>query len=227
LEISFDKEFKLKQIGLQVEAAFGMKPGAESYSDAVVHAVGCLTYTSASETFVASLAAEVDAKGICAEATLGLVVSPGQFKLDVGTRENRIKVFPGCGSSNVNGWVGIDRNNGVTNVQGGIGVDRSFEFIADIEIAKFIASGGFDLTAAGKIQVEPSIQMKEVSVEFNAYASIAIESFIYDGTLLSIGLHGLIAYHFQTKRLHGTVAAHVVVGEILDEEVDFDLDITL
>ena len=231
LEMSFDASFDLKQIGLQVGANFMNAPNGES----MVEALGCMSYTVATETFVADLEAKAKKGGICGEGYLHLETSPGRFKMDLGTETYPIRVQKCPIGEGALGWFNID--SGPSGTVAGIGLGLSLH--ADLETEKFGIDGvcqvngyfrsHFETAIFAEAQVEPSFELKEAGVRFDAGVDIGvtIEGAICpfgDINALHLGLSGDLRYNFDDSHLRGTLKGEAELFGLFDAEFEFEMD---
>ncbi len=231
LEISFDKSYNLKQIGLQVEAGFGNNPGNSDYKQSMIQAVGCMTYTTQTQTFVAHFEG-VARRGMCASGVVHYEVSPNLLKLDLGTEASKVTVVPGCIGVGAFGWVNIERQNNVTKAGGGVGLglyanlqtpEYGFDGICEF-YGFFKARAEFGIKAQAVL--EPSFKMLNAGVLFDSAVDIGVNISgavcpFGDITALHLGLNGDLVYNFGNRNLTGTVKGKAKLFDVIDANFRF------
>ena len=110
-----------------------------------------LSFDSENSRFVAN-AAVAGNSPVCIEGAMALDVSPSRFKLDLGTEEQRIEVYPTCSGFGGGGWLGIESTSSATTVD--LGVFVGWRASASVEIGSSVIGAGLSAEAAAELGVK-------------------------------------------------------------------------
>jgi len=149
-------------------------PTAESKDPMASGAGGIkIHYNSAEEHFLGSGWVLFN-KGLCLQANFCVDVRPGYWSVQVGTRDNMIKITPGCAGWGAAGWAGVNQT------RADIGLGLSYSINTTISVDLKIVSGGLMIDAgvaagiSAIVQYKPSIKLIEAGIWVDLWANINI-----------------------------------------------------
>ncbi len=189
-----------------------------------------IRYNSAESHFLGKAFVIVNKPGVlCAEGDLLVDVRPSNWRVAIGSREQRIVFIPTCAGWSPTGWLNLDPQ--VAEL--GLGLQYSFTagpvgFDAKVISLHVRADAGVAAGIQAKVQYKPSLAINEVGIWADLWAKILVDykTPIAKGTvtLVDILCKGDLVMVFNPKptTLKGNVRGYVrVVGIGCDFDASF------
>ena len=192
-----------------------------------------LSFDSENSRFVAN-AAVAGNSPVCIEGAMALDVSPSRFKLDLGTEEQRIEVYPTCSGFGGGGWLGIESTSSATTVD--LGVFVGWRASASVEIGSSVIGAGLSAEASAELGVKataelyPDFQLLEAGIWLDLYVAIRASYWAVgvsgSCTLAEAGLSGeLLAKFLETEtQVSGSLSGYVTVLDIISASFDMSFN---
>lgn len=165
-------------------------------------------------------------KPVCIEGAMALDVSPDHFKLDIGTEQQRVEIYPTCSGFGGGGWLGLEANSTATTID--VGVFAGWRAYASVEIGSSVVGAGLSTEASAEIGVKakaellPDFAIKEAGVWFDIHAAIRAHYWFLGGsgsfTIAAVGLSGELTAKFEDKvNLSGRLNGYINILDIVEE----------
>lgn len=157
------------------------------------------------------------------------VESRGDYwRIDIGSEQQMIRVFPSCSGFGGGGWLGIDPQNLSVGVFAGFSAGGEIKIDFGIGWAKIGAKVEAELGIRAKAQLEPQFVINEAGVWVRLYAGLYVK---YDVgldsgsiTIAEAELKGTLTFYFTNgTRMVGTLAGRIeVIGIGAGFDMGFD-----
>jgi hypothetical protein len=198
---------------------------------AAVQGIVRFSYNSAEEHFLGYGRVEINRPGqLCAAASVLVDTKPGKWRVEVGSRDDRVIFIPACAGWSPTGWLAITESE----AELGLGVQYSFKFqtpnmnfgIVDVNIY-FDAGVAFGVQVA--IRYKPSFALLRAGIWADVWADVGINyefPWPFDGwqrfSVLSLYARGDLLMIFEPSpvTLQGRLKGYVRLLSIVD--IDFD-----
>jgi hypothetical protein len=156
---------------------------------------------------------------VCIKGAMYMDVQPGDFKLQIGTEEQRVEIFPTCSGFGGGGWLGIHNTNVDVGVFAGWRASASVSIGDDVLGASLTASASAELGARANVDLDP-FKINRVGVWVELYAGIYAKYWAFGGsgslTIAEIYLKGTLDVYFEDKtRVTGTLAGHINILDLV------------
>lgn len=175
-------------------------------------------YNSGEKHFIANAAVE-SVVPPCISGALAAEASPETWRVDIGTEDQRIEVYPSCSGFGGGGWLNI------TPSELGIGVFVGWRAggSVDIGIAEITAVAGAELGIRAKMQLKPEFKINEAGVWVLVYTELSINPVIGSKfTIAEASIEGTLTMYFEEKtRVKGGLEGYINVCGI---KGDFDME---
>lgn len=192
-----------------------------------------LSFDSKNSRFVAN-AAVAGTSPVCIEGALALDVSPSNFKLDIGTEEQKIQIFPTCSGFGGGGWFGLESNSSATTVDVGIFVGWRAE--AGVSIGGSVCGAGLSVEASAELGVKakadilPEFHLREAGIWLDLYVAIKARWWALGVsgslTLAEAGLSGELLAKFldDETQVSGRLSGYITILEIISASFDMSFN---
>jgi len=222
-----------------VEATDGPQYLTNSVADAAggsIKGMAELSFNSKTSHLVANAAIE-GTSPVCIKGAMSLDVNPSRFKLDIGTEQQRVEIFPTCSGFGGGGWFGLESTPANTSVN--VGVFVAWRAGASVEIGSDFCGAGLSAEAYAELgaraiaDIYPSFSLKEAAIWVEIYAALKARYWCSGAsgsiTIASIGLRGdLIAKFYENKtNVSGSLAGYVTVLDIVSASFDLGFNMDL
>lgn len=157
---------------------------------------------------------------LCAEGSILVDVKPGEWRVALGNRDDRLRFVPGCVGWSPTGWLDINQNT----AELGLGVEWSVRGqTPSIPVAiwkvRFAAEAGFAFGILAAVQYTPDLALAKLGIWADIWARIVMDyKKIWKRkwktkTLIDIALSGDMILYFIPKptTLEGSLRGHVQV----------------
>ena len=175
-------------------------------------------YNSGEKHFIANAAIE-SVIPPCIKGAMAAEASPKTWRIDVGTEDQRVEVYPSCSGFGGGGWMNL------TPEKLGIGVFVGWKAggSVDIGVAEITAVAGAELGIKAKMQLQPTFKINEAGIWVLVYAEVSIDPVIGSKfTIAEASLKGTLTMYFEEKtRVNGTLDGYINVCGISS---GFDMD---
>ena len=193
-----------------------------------------LSYNSATQTFIANAAVDGNSP-VCINGAMALHVSPDLFKLDIGTSENRVSVYPTCSGFGGGGWLNIESNSSATTVE--VGAFVGWQASGGVSIgsstvgASLSAEVSAELGAMASATIEPDFAINSCGIWVDLYAGLYAKYWFLGSsgsiTIASIGLSGsLIATFEDQTNVAGQLSGHINILDVVKESFNMSFNTT-
>jgi hypothetical protein len=214
-------------IDFEGDVEVGNKNPQVTISDPLAMGAGglSLNYNSAESHFLGKGWLEIKSKALCASGNFMVDVKPGYWTVQIGTRDNMLKITPGCIGWGAAGWIGVNQTTA------NIGLGLSYSISTDFGLNLKVVKGGLHIDAGiaagiqATAQYKPDFKLLQAGVWIDLWADIEV----YYSTpaksgsfnLVSISCKGdlLMTFDPPPTNLAGTLYGHI---EVLCFGVDFD-----
>jgi hypothetical protein len=185
-------------------------------------------YNSGAESFIgnASIASTVPP---CVDAAMSIEVVKEDWNVNIGTKTDRIQLFPTCGGFGGGGWLGL------TPQEIDVGVFLAWAVRGEVGIgddacgADLWAEVSAELGVEAKADLQP-FKIRQAGVWVDLYAGIGVDYWcaaVVSGnyTLAEAGLSGTLNLYFEDKtRVKGALNGHITVLDVITTGFDMDFD---
>lgn len=151
----------------------------------------------------------------CVQAAMAAEASPDYWKIDIGTEEERIEIYPSCSGFGGGGWLNLDPSTINVGVFAGFTAGGS----VNIGVAKVGADVWAELGVRAKAQLEPKFYILEAGVWVEVGAEVWVDP-ITGGrfTVAGIYLRGeLMVYFLEKTQVEGTLEGKVTICGISED----------
>lgn len=173
---------------------------------------------------------------VCITGAMALDVSPDHFKLNIGTEQQRVEVYPTCSGFGGGGWLGLEANSTATTID--VGVFAGWRAGASVEIGTDIVGAGISTYASAEIGVKakaqllPDFAIKEAGVWFDIRAGIEAHYWFLGGsgsfTVAAVGLSGeLLAKFGDQVNFSGSLSGYINILDIVEESFSMGFNTNL
>ncbi len=215
-----------------VEATDGPQFLTNSVSDEAggsIKGMAELSFNSKTSHLVANAAVE-GTSPVCIKGAMSLDVNPSRFKLNIGTEQQRVEIFPTCSGFGGGGWFGLESTSANTSVN--LGVFVAWRAAASAEIGSDFCGAGLSAEAYAELgaraiaDIYPNFSIHEAAIWVEIYAALKARYWCSGAsgsiTIASIGLRGdLIAkFHESRTNVSGNLSGYVTVLDIVSASFD-------
>lgn len=195
----------------------------EGDKSAAIQGIVQISYNSAEQHFLGYARVDLKNEAVCASGNLTVDVKPGQWRVALGNREDRLIFVPGCVGWSPTGWLDVNQNI----AELGLGVSYSIEAkspTVNLWVVKFNveASAGIAFGVVAAVQYKPNFAIAKAGVWVDLWATLDVNyqtkkligySSWKRFTLVDIFVRGDLAMIFipSPTRLEGNVRGHVKV----------------
>lgn len=178
------------------------------------------------------LNAAVDGKSpVCITGAMYMDVKPGDFKLQIGTEEQRVEIFPTCSGFGGGGWLGIHNTNVDLGVFAGWKASAGVSIGNDAVGASLTASASAELGARANVDLDP-FKINRVGVWVEIYAGIYARYWAVGAsgslTIAEIYLKGTLDVYFEEKtRVTGTLAGSINILDLVKASFSMGFNTTI
>lgn len=143
----------------------------------------------------------------CVQAAMAVEASPSYWKIDIGTEEERIEIYPSCSGFGGGGWLNLDPTTLNVGVFAGFKAGGS----VDIGVAEVGADVWAELGVRAKAEIDPKFYILEAGVWVEVGAEIWVDPVVGGKfTVAGIYLRGELMVYFLEKttvegKLEGTI----------------------
>lgn len=188
-----------------------------------------ISFDSKNKRLVANAAVKGNSP-VCIEGAMALDASPSNFKLNIGTEQERIEIYPTCSGFGGGGWFGLESNSTATTVD--IGVFVGWRASAGVEIGSDVIGAGLSVEASAelgvkaKAEIYPDFSIKEAAIWLELYAAIKAKYWAVgvsgSCTIASISLRGelMARFHDTYTQVAGTLSGEITVLDIISAGFD-------
>ncbi|WP_372530152.1 hypothetical protein [Ekhidna sp.] len=191
--------------------------------NAAIQGVVLIKYNSAEKHFFGYASVELyEPNVLCAEGSILVDVKPGEWRVALGSRDDRLRFVPGCVGWSPTGWLDINQNQ----AELGLGVEWSVRAQTPtipviIWKVRFAAEAGFAFGILAAVQYTPDLALAKLGIWADVYARLVMEYKKVIGirpkwkstTLVDISLSGDLILYFIPKptTLEGSLRGRVQV----------------
>jgi hypothetical protein len=184
-----------------------------------------LNYNSAESHFLGKGWLIIRSRALCANGNFMVDVKPDFWAVQIGTRDNMLRITPGCAGWGAAGWIGV--NQTTANIGLGLSYSINSEFAINLKVVKagIHVDAGVAAGIQATAQYKPDFKLLQAGVWVDLWADIEVfyKTAAKSGSfnLVSISCKGdlLMTFDPPPTIITGTVHGHI---EILCFGVDFD-----
>lgn len=199
----------------------------EGDKQAVIQGAVKISYNSAEKHFIGYASVTLKHSALCAHGSLLVDVKPGQWRVALGNRDDRLMFIPACAGWSPTGWLDVNQN--VAEL--GLGVQYSIEaksptinlFLVKFNVA---VNAGIAFGVQAAVQYKPSFALVKAGVWVDAWVALnvnyATRKITWKGlswsswrtiTLVDIFIRGDLVLIFQPSptTLEGSVRGRVKI----------------
>ncbi|MCP4459087.1 MAG: hypothetical protein GY816_13850 [Cytophagales bacterium] len=146
-------------------------------NEAAIQGTILIKYNSDEKHFLGYASIELNKpKIICAEGSLLVDVKPGQWRVALGTREDRLKFVPGCVGWSPTGWLDVNQNE----AELGLGVEWSIKANTPtiplvVAKVKFGIEAGLAAGILAAVQYNPEFALARAGIWADLYAKVLMK----------------------------------------------------
>ena len=185
-------------------------------------------YNSGAESFIgnASIASTVPP---CVDAAMSIEVVKDDWEVNIGTKTDRIQLFPTCGGFGGGGWLGL------TPQEIDVGVFLAWAVRGEVGIGDDACGADLWAEVSAELGVEATadlqpFKIRQAGVWVDLYAGIGVDYWcaaVVSGnyTFAEAGLSGTLNLYFENKtRVVGALNGHITVLDVITTDFDMDFD---
>lgn len=163
---------------------------------------------------------------VCIEGAMALDVSPSYFKLDIGTEDQRVEVYPTCTGFGGGGWLGLEATSSNTSID--VGVFAGWQASASIEIGNDIVGAGLSASASAELGVKakadiyPDFAIKEAGIWIALHADVRAKYWCTGAsgsvTIAAVSLEGELTATFGDQtNISGSLDGSINILDIIEK----------
>ena len=172
-ELNEDGNYKIEFIGDgQHGSSFPEIHKPDEY--AMVNASLTLRYNSAERHFYAKGTAVILQEGLCASGMVEIDIKPEWWFVNVGSREEMIRVLPGCAGFGARGWVGLNPKEVYLGAGLELAIYGNFNTTFQRVTVGVLVDAGAAIGLQAAIQYRPNVQVREAGLWAEGWGNIAV-----------------------------------------------------
>jgi hypothetical protein len=173
-------------------------------------------YYNSMESHLIANASVTSSVAPCISGALAIESKGSYWRIDIGTEQKRVTVYPTCQGFGGGGWLGLDPNSIDVGVFAGFKAGGSAGFDAGVIEVDVWARIEAELGVKAKATIQPSFAINEAGVWVRVYAGVGVSwETIFDSgsfTIASAELSGTLTVYFKSDtRVTGSLSGEIHV----------------